>query len=434
LRWITFCLLVTAVLAAAGAAGAAAEGLTEDERGEINELTRDNLEAVQEEDMDAMLKTLHPHSPSYDDPGFAEELQAIFAQYGLPYELEIADIAKDMGEVRVEYRQFTRANDQEDLEGKEIRGVQFLLPHEGEWRIFAAEVIEVRPLDDVVSEPEEAEEHAEQPAKGLFYEVSGGENDLYLFGGLHFGREGVSLHDKVYQAFAESDVLGLELDMQSLFDAGNKLLRRGTFDGDTVMSDLVPADLFDEVVSALEIPGVGAEEIEELRPWYAANEIVTLANREANYDPAFGAESYFATLAEEEDMEIAGMETVADQLAPFTHLSQESQKIYLKDALAESRGELFIDAAFPQWQAGNADFFAAERRSALEKAETQSLQAFHEAMYDERDAAMAAQIEEWLNDDSGRTYFVVAGALHLAGENSIVDNLRDKGYRVSEVY
>lgn len=67
--------------------------------------------------------------------------------------------------------------------------------------------------------PDETAEIADG-SKGLFYRVEGGENDLYLFGTLHFGEEGMyPLHESVYEAFEKADVLGLELDLAGVSDA-----------------------------------------------------------------------------------------------------------------------------------------------------------------------------------------------------------------------
>ncbi len=43
---------------------------------------------------------------------------------------------------------------------------------------------------------------------------------------------------------------------------------------------------------------------------------------------------------------------------------------------------------------------------------------------------MTDKLEGFLNKDNGETYFVVVGAAHLAGDNSIVDLLQTHGYSV----
>ena len=73
------------------------------------------------------------------------------------------------------------------------------------------------------------------------------------------------------------------------------------------------------------------------------------------------------------------------------------------------------------WRSGNTDVFAQfEKR----------MEVLIQFTMDERDVLMANKIKEFLNEDDGETYFVVVGSLHLAGENSIIDLLKSRGYSV----
>ena len=73
------------------------------------------------------------------------------------------------------------------------------------------------------------------------------------------------------------------------------------------------------------------------------------------------------------------------------------------------------------WRSGSIDVIA-QLRDFSEGSEQLAM--------DERDLLMTDKIEEFLNEDDGETYFVVVGALHLAGENSIIDLLETRGYSV----
>jgi len=52
------------------------------------------------------------------------------------------------------------------------------------------------------------------------------------------------------------------------------------------------------------------------------------------------------------------------------------------------------------------------------------------ALFTDRNIAMANKIDELLVD--GRTYFVVVGAAHLAGEQGILKLLETKSYKISQ--
>jgi len=285
--------------------------------------------------------------------------------------------------------------------------------------------------------PDEAAEIADG-SKGLFYRVEGGENDLYLFGTLHFGEEGMyPLHEKVYEALEKTDVLGLEIDLAEVSDAelNEKVAQIGFFQDDTEITDIISDQLFEEFFSLVEGPGVEREMLKNYKPWFAAFELSVLAILEAGYNPEAGVENYLLEKAEEKEMEVIGLETVSKQFAPFEKLSDESQAIYLEQTIEEyEEAEEELEELFYDWKNGNDEAYAENRKKQIEKAETESLREFQIAFTHERDEYMAQQIEELLIDDTGHNYFIAVGSLHLAGENSIVDYLDDKGYEVVNMY
>ncbi len=281
--------------------------------------------------------------------------------------------------------------------------------------------------------PDETAEIADG-SKGLFYRVEGGENDLYLFGTLHFGEEGMyPLHEKVYEAFEKADVLGLELDLAEVSDAelNEKVTRIGFFQDDTEITDVISDQLFEEFFSLVEGPGVEREMLKDYKPWFAAFELSILAVLEAGYNPEAGVENYLLEKAEEKEMEVIGLETISKQFAPFEKLSDESQAIYLEQTIEEyERAEEELEELIYNWKEGNVEAYSEDRKELIEEAETESLREFQIAFMHERDKYMAQQIEELLIDDTGSNYFIAVGSLHLAGENSIVDYLDNKGYEV----
>ncbi len=281
-------------------------------------------------------------------------------------------------------------------------------------------------------------EEDDEGSKGLFYKVEGGENEVYLFGSIHFGKEEMyPLHGAVYNALEESDVLGMELDLAGVPESeiADKQLEKGMYQDDTRMTDVVSEEVFHEYVELVEGPGIEKEALKQIKPWFAAMDVATLSIMEAGLDPELGIESYFMEKAEEEGMDTLGLETISDQLSPYDKLSEESQAIYLENSLEEmEQAEEELGEMLDQWKEGDVEAFAEHRAETLEEAETDSLKEFQAAFLDGRDEQMSAEIEELLHDDTGHTYFLVVGALHLAGENSIVERLEEKGYQVTKMY
>ncbi len=275
-------------------------------------------------------------------------------------------------------------------------------------------------------------------SKGLFYRVEGGDNDLYLFGSLHFGVEEMyPLQSSVYDAFAEADVLGMELDMQEISDQelNQTLTEKGMFTDDTELTDVVPTDVYDDFIDIVEGPGLDKDLLMQYKPWLAAFELSILAIMEAGYSSDLGVEEYLTEKADETGMDTLGLETVEMQFAPFDKLSAESQVVYLEKGIAEyEKAEEALAEIYDNWIEGDSEAYAEEREKLIEKAETESLRNFQVAFYDERDQQMTDRIEELLHDQTGHTYFITVGSMHLVGDNSIVDRLEGRGYEVENIY
>ncbi len=273
-------------------------------------------------------------------------------------------------------------------------------------------------------------------SRGLFYRVEGQESMAYLFGSVHLGRADMyPLHEAVYAAFEQSDMLGVEIDLAEMAEGAREMVRSGTYEHDGSMTDIVSVNTFEQAASIMEEHGFSREYILQLKPWLVANELAIISALQAGYELELGLENYFAQKARTRHMEILGLESPSDQIDPFGKLSDKSQAIYLKDALDElDKTEVFLKESISRWKEGDAQFFSQMRREQIEEAQTESLRQFYIAMYDGRDKKMAQAIHELLQHGGDKTYFLVVGTLHLAGENSIPHRLEQKGYEVRDMY
>ncbi|WP_350343387.1 TraB/GumN family protein [Proteinivorax tanatarense] len=269
-------------------------------------------------------------------------------------------------------------------------------------------------------------------SKGIFYEVEGGENQVYLFGSVHMGNQAMyPLDSNVEDAFDQSDVLAMELDMVNVseFELASKINELAVFNDGRSMTDIVPKDTFLRLHEVVAPFGITQEVLNQFQPWYGTMLLSEVIAQQSNVSVEYGVETYFMEQAE--DMEVIGLETVESQLSPFNLLSDESQAIYLEkslDELDESEDEL--DELIRYWKEGDVEAFAQIRHEMMSDYFTDSHKEYQTAFLDGRDEKMAGEIADLLESESGNTYFVVVGSLHLAGENSIVEQLIEKGYTV----
>ncbi len=280
---------------------------------------------------------------------------------------------------------------------------------------------------------------AEDGSKGIFYKVSGGNSEMYLFGSIHFGREDMyPLHSKVMTAFGNSDVLVLEIDMTSLSMEDILMLSQmGTFDDpDERLSDIITEETFQRALEILEPYGFDRETLDTFKPWYLSTALTEIAFTDEP-DSVEGIDEFFMELAMYGGMEIIGLEDLLSQIERFEILSEESQEIFLSNSLDEIDPDydgINANDLIRIWKTGDVDEAADVKRTFIEESETESLRRFADSIITERDQELSLKLIDLLESDEQKRYFVVVGYMHLVGENSIPELLIEAGYDVEIVY
>ncbi|WZY00689.1 TraB/GumN family protein [Bacillus sp. FSL W7-1360] len=284
---------------------------------------------------------------------------------------------------------------------------------------------------------EAASTDKEASSKGILYKVEKGGNTVHLFGSIHVGSEDIyPLHENVERAFDEADHLAVEIDLTALDETEMMtiMIESGIYQDGRSLSDAVEEDTFQDVVDIFAAYGMDESDVETFKPWFASYMINPFMFQKAGYSAEEGIDLYFLNRAGEENLNIIDLEKPEDQMSVLSDiLSEDSQAASLEDTVNEyHNGGEKLRNLMDIWQAGDIEAFSKLRSEFMNEMDSEDYQAFAKAFTDDRDEEMTNKIEEFLSADKDETYFVVVGAMHLAGENSIVDLLKDRGYDVQE--
>jgi hypothetical protein len=129
---------------------------------------------------------------------------------------------------------------------------------------------------------------------------------------------------------------------------------------------------------------------------------------------------------------VAGLETVQEQLDIFEGMSMDDQVALLRDAVAQFSGiaalhQQLLDAYKQQDLAA----MLAINEAALEAGDRRFADEFQRRLVTDRNRHMAERLRPYLSE--GRA-FVAVGALHLPGDEGLLNLLERQGYTVSAVY
>ncbi|MBP1970663.1 uncharacterized protein YbaP (TraB family) [Virgibacillus natechei] len=270
------------------------------------------------------------------------------------------------------------------------------------------------------------DEH-EGPSEGVFYQVEEGDRTAYLLGSIHAGDEDLyPLHEDIETAFDSADHLAVEIDISDIneIESSQTIMQQGMYMDGSALSDQISEESYEEIVAYLSAFGIPEQMIDQFKPWFVSMMLAEVAMDQTNFTAEYGIDMYFMDKANEEDMPITSLESLEKQIEFLSSSPEEEQVDSLEATIAEldNYGEE-LTQMMRLWRSGNEEVFTELRNFD---------DGYDQIAMDERDLDMADQIEDFLTEPSNdeETYFIVVGALHLVGDESIVGLLEERGYDV----
>jgi len=275
-------------------------------------------------------------------------------------------------------------------------------------------------------------------AHPLFWRVEPrGGATLYLLGSIHFGPvEGWRMPKRVRRAFAKSETLVVEVD---LIELALEQAMQGT-DRDPAMlapagsslADLVPEETLRELEAVASRHHIDASALMSLRPWSAALALHELAVAGLGFSQFESVEMIYLTRRGQR--EVISLESADDQLAPFAEMSAELELRMLQEALEDTDAVArSILAMADAWRRGDAASLAVMVAEGL--GEDEAFADANEAVFGDRNRGMADGLAVIARDPRrrGTTAFVVIGAGHFVGPDSIRALLESDGFALEQL-
>jgi hypothetical protein len=272
---------------------------------------------------------------------------------------------------------------------------------------------------------------AEAAGRSVVWSVSGEHNTVYLFGSIHVLRPGdVGLPRTAEAAYEDAEQLVMEIDMDDPavadpFAMAAQMQRYAQLPAGQSLESALGSD-YPEVATYLRKAGLDPALLDSFAPWFVGLMVLQLEVAQRGFDPAHGIEQQVTDRAVRDGKPILGLETPADQFEVLASLSPADQKRFLLKTLDETdETDARLASMLNAWRNGDT--------VALARALSEEFEAFPELyrpLTEDRNRAWVERLAELLDDRDD--YLVVVGALHLVGRNSVVDLLRQRGYRVTQ--
>lgn len=310
------------------------------------------------------------------------------------------------------------------------------------------EKLSLLPASAAIENPVPAEALAEKSRKPLAQEtpakktvgshnfawrLTKGKQQGYLMGSIHFGKASMyPLSIVLLNAFKGSDALVVEANVLDA-DASmmtNTMMSTGLYSDGSMLKEVLSADLWDELSVTSAALGMPVAVLGGMRPWFASMTLTAMALKEIGLDESLGIDRHFLQMAKKTNKPIRELESVQQQLALLSDLSQEVQTAMLKQTLQDiENAEAYFDTMLNAWQAGDA--LALDQLVVDETMKNAEISELNRIMITDRNRSMAAGVDAMLR--GGCNCFVVVGAGHFGGEQGMLELLQLKGYRVEQL-
>ncbi len=256
-------------------------------------------------------------------------------------------------------------------------------------------------------------------SKGVYFEYSSGKNKVFLLGSIHFGNETLyPIEKKIIENYKKSEALFVEVDIKNInYLKMQSLLKKCYYKNDKTLQSELKSDLLFKLKKELGKIGLPFESIKKFRPFFLAMTMTALKAKKLGYSEKNGIDLYFLNKAYDDGKKIIELESAESQINLLSSLFRKDEEKFLEKTLEEL---VLLDKFFirliDSWKKGD--------NKNIEKLIIDSYKD-HKLFYDKilknRNEEMAKKIKEL-----SRKYkysFVVVGAAHLIGKDSIVNIL-----------
>ncbi|MEH6756816.1 MAG: TraB/GumN family protein [Parasphingorhabdus sp.] len=243
---------------------------------------------------------------------------------------------------------------------------------------------------------------------------------IYLFGTVHILKPGLSWFDEaVKEAFDASDELVIEMirpDPAAMVKIVNDLAIDTT--GVSLRDKLDPEDRtkYEAVMASLTLP---VNAFDPLEPWFASVSMSLIPLKQSGFETDSGVEDILTSHATARGMTITGLETAEQQLGFFDNLPEDVQIRFLNFNV-DSIGEMAdgMENMVAHWANANISALAELMNAGLEE------KILYETLLSNRNANWAQWVDERMKQPG--TVFVAVGAGHLAGKDSLQEQLKKR--------
>lgn len=272
-------------------------------------------------------------------------------------------------------------------------------------------------------------------SEGLFWKIEKDGAVVYLLGSIHVATQNMyPIRAEIEKAFYTADHLVLEVDITAEPDEeeAKQLQSLLMYTDGTTIKDHIAPETYERLQLLLQEFSLPTDTYDHYKPAVIISDLNSYLFSLENYDASLGIDLYYGLKALELNKNILELESrllqveILNSYSIGYHQKQLDQLTKQILGLAEPKAdEQSVEELATIWTSGDDEGAAKIVES------TKANEEMYDLMILKRHDLMLEKIEGYLNNKNKDTYFVIAGYLHMLGEDGLITLLKEKGYNVT---
>ncbi|WP_426416444.1 TraB/GumN family protein [Aestuariirhabdus sp. LZHN29] len=264
-------------------------------------------------------------------------------------------------------------------------------------------------------------------AEGAVWRVSSAEGQFYIGGTLHLlSASDYPLPEAYARAYADADAIVLEADLAMIEspDFQQRLMSRMLYpEGENLQSRLSP-EVYQKLEAYCRAKGYPMTLIQNFRPGLVSVTLSVLEMQRMGM-AGTGVDQYFYRKALADDKQIGELETVDEQLAAMASMGEGKEDEMILNTLRDLQTlPAALHSVKEAWRQGDLERLQEEVMLPMQE----SYPDIYRQLLVDRNSAWLGKLEALLS--TRQTELVLVGALHLVGEDGVLQRLSEQGYLV----
>lgn len=267
-------------------------------------------------------------------------------------------------------------------------------------------------------------------AQSSVWQVSKGNDSLFIGGTVHIlPKAEIPLPAEFNHAYEQADTIILEAPLPDPADTNAQMQMLGalSYTNNETLSQKLEPQVKVSLENKLNEFGANLAKLDGFRPAMVSIVLMSMELQKQNL-MGEGVDAYFTNKATEDNKTKNYLETMEFQLELFKTMGQGNENDFIKRNLSElhNYGDMF-EELLTAWRQGDTDTL---NKVALEDMQQNDPTSYKQLIAD-RNNDWLPKVEAMFNNN--KSEFVLVGVAHLAGQDSLLTLLENKGYSVALV-